>query len=224
LVEVLSNDNPLPDPVELEDLPNVSVEEGIDFWEPLEGMLVSVENAPVIAPTSRFGEFAMLAKDDAKPGSGFYPQTQQILLRSLGENEVDYNPERILVDDSSLDSTIVVLSGDRVRSLVGVVGYTFGNYKLQSANFEVKYHQLPNLPASDRSGGKGDQRITTFNVENLFDLELNVPSPVDVIGQIGYDPGSEWGSGLTSTQNNSIRRLETVCAGDPWGGITREYL
>ena len=40
---------------------------------------------------------------------------------------------------------------------------------------------------------------------------------VDAIGQIGFDPGSEWGSGLISTQDNTIRRLSTVCAGDPDG-------
>ena len=37
---------------------------------------------------------------------------------------------------------------------------------------------------------------------------------VDVIGQIGVDPGTEWGSGLTSTADNTIRRLPTVDAGD----------
>ncbi|MEM1393441.1 MAG: lamin tail domain-containing protein, partial [Cyanobacteria bacterium P01_H01_bin.150] len=37
---------------------------------------------------------------------------------------------------------------------------------------------------------------------------------VDVIGQIGVDPGSQWGSGDASTQNNTIRRQETVTAGD----------
>ncbi|MBW6474544.1 MAG: lamin tail domain-containing protein, partial [Anaerolineaceae bacterium] len=41
---------------------------------------------------------------------------------------------------------------------------------------------------------------------------------IDVIGQIGYDPGSEWGSGLTSTADNTLRRKNTVCAGDPDGG------
>ncbi len=172
-VTVLSSGNPLPAPIELNDLPNESIQEAIAFWEPLEGMLVLVQNAPVVAATSGFGEFGMLTKDDAKPGSGFYPQTQQILLRSLGANSVDYNPERILVDDSSLYEAIVVMPGDRVRSLVGVVDYTFGNYKLQPANFDVKTHNLPNLPASTRSGPKGDTVITTFNVENLFDLVDN---------------------------------------------------
>jgi uncharacterized protein len=37
---------------------------------------------------------------------------------------------------------------------------------------------------------------------------------IDAIGQVGFDPGSEWGSGLTSTANNTLRRKSTVCAGD----------
>ena len=74
-------------------------------------MLVSARNAPVVAPTSRFGEFAMLAKRDAKPASGYFPQTKQILIRSLGGESVDYNTERILVDDTTLNEPIVVSPG-----------------------------------------------------------------------------------------------------------------
>lgn len=37
---------------------------------------------------------------------------------------------------------------------------------------------------------------------------------VDVIGQVGFDPGSEWGTGLVSTADNTIARLPNVCAGD----------
>ena len=151
LIEILSSGHPLPAPVSLNDLPNETLAEGISFWEPLEGMLVQVENAPVVAATSPYGEFGMLTKRDAKPGSGFYPQTQQILIRNLGGEVVDYNPERIMVDDSSLNEAITVMPGDRVRSLMGVVDYTFGMYKLQPATFDVKTHRLPKLPASTRS-------------------------------------------------------------------------
>ncbi|MGB0513687.1 MAG: hypothetical protein ACPGJE_02465, partial [Wenzhouxiangellaceae bacterium] len=42
-------------------------------------------------------------------------------------------------------------------------------------------------------------------------------SLIDVIGQIGFDPGSEWGSGNTSTANNTLRRKATVCSGDAEG-------
>jgi uncharacterized protein len=37
---------------------------------------------------------------------------------------------------------------------------------------------------------------------------------VDAIGQVGVDPGTEWGSGDTSTADNTLRRLPTVLAGD----------
>lgn len=40
---------------------------------------------------------------------------------------------------------------------------------------------------------------------------------VDVIGQIGTDPGTEWGSGLNSTADNTLRRRPTVTAGDSNG-------
>jgi hypothetical protein len=36
---------------------------------------------------------------------------------------------------------------------------------------------------------------------------------VDVIGQVGFDPGTEWGSGLVSTADNSLSRKSTVFAG-----------
>src|SRR5688572_13101583 len=41
---------------------------------------------------------------------------------------------------------------------------------------------------------------------------------IDVIGQIGFDPGVEWGTGLTSTADNTLRRMLDVSAGDPNGG------
>jgi len=37
---------------------------------------------------------------------------------------------------------------------------------------------------------------------------------VDVIGQAGFDPGSEWGTGLASTSDNTLRRKITVTQGD----------
>ena len=55
--------------------------------------------------------------------------------------------------------------------------------------------------------------MTTCNVTNLFALQQNVPV-LTVINQVGYDPGNEWGTGNTSTQNNTIRRLPSVCHGD----------
>ena len=210
-IEILASGYDLPEPVALEDLPDVSIAEGEAFWEALEGMLVSVRDGRVVAPTSRFGELAMLTRTDAVPGSGYEPSTKQILLRSIGENRVDYNPERIVVDDSSLDEAIQVRPGDTVMGFVGVVDYTFGMYKLQPASFrKLDAKKLPNVPVSTRSGPNGDTAITTYNVENLFDLVLNTGA-VDIFGEVGFDPGSYWGP--PNTQNNTLIRNPDVCAG-----------
>jgi uncharacterized protein len=37
---------------------------------------------------------------------------------------------------------------------------------------------------------------------------------VDAIGQVGVDPGTEWGTGAASTADNTIRRMATIEAGD----------
>ncbi|WP_248305522.1 ExeM/NucH family extracellular endonuclease [Agromyces sp. H66] len=37
---------------------------------------------------------------------------------------------------------------------------------------------------------------------------------VDAIGQVGFDPGSQWGTGLVSTADNTLRRMASVCVGD----------
>ncbi len=37
---------------------------------------------------------------------------------------------------------------------------------------------------------------------------------IDSLGQAGSDPGTEWGTGLTSTADNTLRRKSSVCTGD----------
>jgi hypothetical protein len=37
---------------------------------------------------------------------------------------------------------------------------------------------------------------------------------IDSIGQIGFDPGNEWGAGLVSTADNTLRRKMSVTGGD----------
>ncbi len=67
------------------------------------------------------------------------------------------------------------------------------------------------LAQADQTNGAG-----WFNGDDAVVLRQGTET-LDVIGQIGLDPGSEWGSGLTSTADNTLARLETVCAGDPDG-------
>jgi len=55
-----------------------------------------------------------------------------------------------------------------------------------------------------------------FNGDDAIVLRRN-GVVIDVIGQVGNDPGSEWGSGAVSTADNTMRRKAGVVAGDPEG-------
>ncbi len=52
-----------------------------------------------------------------------------------------------------------------------------------------------------------------FNGDDAIVLRKGT-TVLDSLGQVGVDPGAEWGSGLTSTSDNTLRRMATVCAGD----------
>ena len=67
------------------------------------------------------------------------------------------------------------------------------------------------LAQADQTNGAG-----WFNGDDAVVLRKGA-TVVDVIGQIGFDPGTEWGSGLTSTADNTLRRKSSVSAGDPNG-------
>ena len=67
------------------------------------------------------------------------------------------------------------------------------------------------LEEADQTTGAG-----LFNGDDAVVLQKG-DEIIDVIGQIGVDPGSEWGSGETSTADNTLRRKENICQGDPDG-------
>jgi predicted extracellular nuclease len=67
------------------------------------------------------------------------------------------------------------------------------------------------LAQADQTNGSG-----WFNGDDAVVLRKGT-AIVDAIGQIGFDPGTEWGSGLTSTADNTLRRKADICAGDPNG-------
>ena len=75
-------------------------------------------------------------------------------------------------------------------------------------------HALSNsaiLEVADQTANLG-----LFNGDDVVALAKNGVN-IDVIGQIGVDPGTEWGTGLTSTADNTLRRASGIVVGDPDG-------
>jgi hypothetical protein len=132
--------------------------DGIDFYESLEGMRVQVNDAVAVGPTNAFGEIAVVGDDGAnasvRTGRG------GIVIRPS-----DFNPERIILDDV-LASTPVVDVGDGFSSALGVMDYSFGNFKLLVTATPVANDA--GLSREDAAAaGAGQLSVASFNLENL---------------------------------------------------------
>jgi len=147
--------------------PPVDIIESQAYFEALEGSLVSVTgSALVVGPTTRYGEYAIvLPKHDV---SRVWQGQDQGML--------------IFVDDGSSETyenrdnqEVFTAVGDTVSGLVGVLSYSFGNYKIEpTADYAVQ-NQLPEIiPLESLETGKFS--VMTWNVENLFDFVVPHPS------------------------------------------------
>lgn len=76
--------------------------------------------------------------------------------------------------------------------------------------------------------------MMTFNGDDVVALRKSTIN-IDIIGEIGFDPGSQWGTDPTSTANNTIIRKATVLGGDndgsdafdpslEWDGYAEDYV
>ncbi len=137
-------------------------EDGIDFYETLEGMRVRVKGAVAVSPTSRFGEIFVRPRGTSPSGLG--------KRGALTIRPGDFNPERIQVDDDfglSPVATPHVKVGDSLGDVTGVMGYGFGNYEVRFTEaFSPK--RGPLKPETTRlSPGDGFLTVASFNVLNL---------------------------------------------------------
>ncbi|GGI46616.1 putative extracellular nuclease [Agromyces flavus] len=64
------------------------------------------------------------------------------------------------------------------------------------------------LAAADQTNSAG-----WYNGDDAVML-TKADAVVDALGQSGFDPGTEWGSGLVSTADNTLRRGDAYCQGD----------
>ncbi len=86
-----------------------------------------------------------------------------------------------------------------------------GTYVMCSTQADDEFIDLADeLNGSGGTWFNGDDAVTLVALALENGLDVNI----DVIGQIGFDPGSEWNVGGVDTQNRTIRRAPFVQAGD----------
>ncbi len=179
-IKVLASGQPLPAPVEIGGDGRVppsetidddaftsfdASEDGIDFFESLEGMRVTAKDAVAVAGTNRFGEIFTVVD----MGAGATGLSER---GTLNLSPDDFNPERVQIqrDSGVLDFALPeVAVGAGLGDVTGVGGYGFGNFEIivtEDFSGQVVTSELE-PETSAIAGGTDTFTIATYNVLNL---------------------------------------------------------
>ncbi|WP_375512315.1 putative Ig domain-containing protein [uncultured Nostoc sp.] len=136
-------------------------QDGIDFYESLEGMLVQVNNPVAVSPTNSFGEIWLLADNGANA-------TGRTARGGVVISPNDFNPERIQIDDAlfTSGSSPQVNVGATFGTITGVVDYSFSNYEVLPTSVTVTSNTLTK-EVTHLTPTTNQLTVATFNVENL---------------------------------------------------------
>ncbi|MGH2470871.1 MAG: Ig-like domain-containing protein [Candidatus Limnocylindria bacterium] len=133
--------------------------DGVDFYESLEGMLVQINDAVAVGPTNRFGEIPIV-------GDGSAHASVDTVRGGVVIRPNDFNPERVMLDDTFLSTPLVNLGDGFTTSVVGVMDYSFGNFKL---NVTTALTRVDRGLQREVTRAPLDHEIVvgTYNVQNL---------------------------------------------------------
>ena len=245
---IIGNNGRIPPTESIDDDPNSydPDADGIDFFESLEGMLVTAEDTVAVGGTTRFGEiFTVVNGGNGATGISDKPDGMASLRGTLNISPNDFNPEKVQID---ADSDILpdfdfpnVNAGDRLGDVTGVVTYSFGNFeinptqafsvteagllaettKIQSGDDEltVATYNVLNLDPND---GDGDEDVANGRYDAISnDIVNNLNSP-DIIGlqEIQDDSGSD-DDGTVSADANLQQLADEIAAN---GGPQYEFI
>ena len=137
--------------------------DGIDFYESLEGMRVTIPDAVATSATNRFGETWAVGDEGANAGD--FNDRGGIILQ-----EDDLNPERVQIQ---YDSGILpgfdpaVDTGDRLGDVTGVVSYDFGNYEVKATEAFTVTDGGVEEETSELTGSDNQMTVASYNILNV---------------------------------------------------------
>ncbi len=148
--------------------------DGLDFYESLEGMLVTVDSPVAVAPTR--GSIWTVASDGAGDlvASNLSADGYVVIDGGAGGLGVvnsgagsDFNPERILIGSLS-GSVPNVQAGTVFADVTGVVSYRSGNYTVLGTSAPSVVTAAPAVSdPTALAGGDNQLLVATYNVLNL---------------------------------------------------------
>ncbi len=189
--------------------------DGIDFWESLEGMRVTIETPQAVSNTNEFGETDVVAS--LGHGATGMNDRGGITISPNGDGTVDYNPEKIQIDDDSgifAGFTPNYTIGDQLSDVTGILNYSHDNYEVLVTGAVTT--TLDKTTAREVTALHGDAThlsIATYNLENLDasdnkytilanDMMVNLGAPdIIAVQEVQDADGAGNGSDLSGASN-----------------------
>ncbi|WP_420478743.1 Calx-beta domain-containing protein [Brevundimonas sp. FT23028] len=203
--------------------------DAIDFYESMEGMLVTVRDAQAVSDTAS-GSTYVVANSGAD-ATGMNDRG------GITNSEGDFNPEALIIyDDSTISGAYSPNHsvGDRLGDVTGVISYFGGEYELivrdpvTVVEDVTATDEVTDLVQAD-TGANEHLTIASYNVENLdpgdgaritelaIDIVTNMGTP-DIIGLIEVQDGND---GTLSGQASAQALIDQIIA---QGGPTYVYV
>jgi predicted extracellular nuclease/2',3'-cyclic-nucleotide 2'-phosphodiesterase (5'-nucleotidase family) len=163
--------------------PSTDFADASEFYESLEGMLVTVREAVVVGTTNNFGEIYTVIDDDGDRANGVGGSE----LNGRGALQIeggapdfgnidvvggDFNPERLQIDDDngvlagfiSPDASV----GAQLADVTGIVNYDFVNYQVVATQAYTVEQASPLVKETTTLVGSADRlTVASYNAENL---------------------------------------------------------
>jgi len=200
--------------------------DGIDFFESLEGMRVQISEAVVVESTNKFNEVFVIPAD-------LVNENTLSLTGALIQTESDSNPERLLIQMPDGYNKYVYMGDVLSTSIIGVMSYDYGNYRIVTINnptFKavdgMQNYQSPEIEDTEI-------RLVTYNINNFnrfnedrvnsiaaqIVFDLNLPD-ILVLQEVQDDSGLD-DDGTTSASQNLKSLINEVL---DLGGVQYRYL
>ena len=240
--EILSSGNPLPEPIIVGNggraAPTEIIDDdgftsfdpetdGLDFFESLESMLIQINNPLAVAGINKYRELAVVP-DNGENATGFSTRG------TLTITETDYNPERLIIDDSLRSLPDDIPFGSTTEEpIIGILDYTYGMFKIQPiAKPHFIYADFQ--PEIVVSNDEAHFSIAAYNVENLDALDkpirfetlaehifTNLKNPDLIILSEIQDNDGEKKSDITEADLTGQKIIDSILA---MGGPKYNYL
>ncbi len=206
------------------------VNDGIDFFESLEGMRVTVDDPLVVAATNGFGELFTVV-DGGADATGLSARGALTIAPD------DFNPEKVQIQFGGDFPTQAIDTGALLEDVTGVVSYAFGNFEVLPTEAVVVAAPSTLVPTVATLAPEADRlTIASYNVLNLdpndadgdedvalgrFDAiaaqivdNLNAPDIV-ALQEVQDDSGSVNDGTVSASQTLAALAAAIVAAGGP---------